>query len=318
MGTPVALLLAGAGPLSLREALSGITGSISLVSWVFLLVPQVIENYRNGSAEGFSVAFIVIWILGDIANLIGALWGHLLSTMIALAIYFCVSDAILLSQTVYYNHVTKALAVRREHLQSSAPADPQDQTRPLLGRPRRKSSGAKSRHRRSSARRSDSLSAILEKKTSARTAVLRNILAIMGICFAGTLGWFVAWRSGAWSAPGGNDDGQEMPRGAEMLGYLSALLYLRQVARIPQIIRNYLNKSCDGLSLLFFLLSLLGNLAYGAGILCHSSDSTYIKDNLPWLLGSLGTMSQDITIFIQFRIYSRGSRETPEVDSAVI
>ena len=57
-------------------------------------------------------------------------------------------------------------------------------------------------------------------------AVSRNIFAIAGICFAGTLGWFVAWRSGAWSATKESDDGQEMPRGAEMLGYLSALLYL--------------------------------------------------------------------------------------------
>lgn len=27
--------------------------------------------------------------------------------------------------------------------------------------------------------------------------------------------------------------------------------------------------------------------------------------NLPWLLGSLGTMVEDIVIFVQFRIYSR-------------
>ncbi|RPA95544.1 vacuolar membrane PQ loop repeat protein [Choiromyces venosus 120613-1] len=292
-------------------------GSISLVSWIFLLVPQVIENYRNGSAEGVSLAFITIWLLGDIANLIGALWGHLLSTMIALAIYFCMSDVILLSQTIYYNHVTKAITARREHAQRvSIPSDSQDPTKPLLARPRRRSSGARSRHRRSSARRPDSLSAILEKNPSSRMAILRNVLAITGICFAGTLGWFVAWRSGAWSATETNGDGQEMPRGAEMLGYLSALLYLG--ARIPQIIRNHQNKSCGGLSLLFFLLSLLGNLTYGAGILCHSSDSTYIKDNLPWLIGSLGTMFQDIIIFIQFHIYSRNTRESPEVDSAII
>jgi len=92
MITPVTPFLAGAEPLPLREALSGIMGSISLVSWIFLLVPQVIENYKNGSAQGVSLAFVAIWLLGDIANLIGALWGHLLSTIIALAIYFCVSD----------------------------------------------------------------------------------------------------------------------------------------------------------------------------------------------------------------------------------
>lgn len=40
MITPVPPLLAGAEPLPLREALSGIMGSISLVSWIFLLVSK--------------------------------------------------------------------------------------------------------------------------------------------------------------------------------------------------------------------------------------------------------------------------------------
>ena len=37
-------------------------------------------------------------------------------------------------------------------------------------------------------------------------------------------------------------------------------------ARIPQIIKNQREKSCEGLSLLFFMLSLLGNATYGAGV----------------------------------------------------
>lgn len=37
-------------------------------------------------------------------------------------------------------------------------------------------------------------------------------------------------------------------------------------ARIPQIAKNYREKSCDGLALLFFLLSLMGNITYGAGV----------------------------------------------------
>lgn len=47
MITPVIPLLAGAEPLPLREALSGILGSISLVSWIFLLV----SNYSSHNAQ---------------------------------------------------------------------------------------------------------------------------------------------------------------------------------------------------------------------------------------------------------------------------
>lgn len=51
-----------------------------------------------------------------------------------------------------------------------------------------------------------------------------------------------------------------------------------------------------GLSRLFFLLSLLGNITYGAGILLHSTEREYVMDNLPWLMGSLGTMAEDIIV----------------------
>jgi uncharacterized protein with PQ loop repeat len=75
-------------------------------------------------------------------------------------------------------------------------------------------------------------------------------------------------------------------------------------ARIPQIVKNYREKSCEGLALLFFILSLTGNLTYGVGILCHSLEKEYLITNLPWLIGSLGTMVEDGIIFLQFRIYS--------------
>jgi len=42
------------------------------------------------------------------------------------------------------------------------------------------------------------------------------------------------------------------------------VLYLG--ARLPQIAKNYREKSCEGLSLLFFILSVIGNLTYGAGV----------------------------------------------------
>lgn len=75
-------------------------------------------------------------------------------------------------------------------------------------------------------------------------------------------------------------------------------------ARIPQIVKNYQEKSCEGLALLFFLLSLMGNLTYGLSILAHSQEKDYIMTNLPWLIGSLGTMAEDAIIFVQFRMYA--------------
>lgn len=34
-------------------------------------LPQLIENYKNGRADGLSLMFIVAWFVGDIASLAG-------------------------------------------------------------------------------------------------------------------------------------------------------------------------------------------------------------------------------------------------------
>lgn len=59
-----------------------------------------------------------------------------------------------------------------------------------------------------------------------------------------------------------------------------------------------------GLALLFFLLSLTGNLTYGASLFAYSQDGAYLLKALPWLLGSLGTIVEDSIIFVQFKLYS--------------
>lgn len=38
---------------------------------VRLQVPQVLETHRSKNGDGISMAFLVIWLFGDIANLAG-------------------------------------------------------------------------------------------------------------------------------------------------------------------------------------------------------------------------------------------------------
>lgn len=38
-------------------------------------------------------------------------------------------------------------------------------------------------------------------------------------------------------------------------------------------------------------------------ILFHSLDKDYLLVNTPWLIGSIGTIAEDITIFIQFHVF---------------
>lgn len=166
---------------------------------------------------------------GDITNLAGALWADLVPTVIALAIYFCFADAVLLAQCFYYN----ALNARRERKRSVAAVN---ETAPLLvdqqdnlGLPgsRRRSSAASRRRTRSSGERSNSLANILEEGEGSG-AWLKNTLSVALILVAGTAGWAIAWRAGAWKpTPTDSSNGtRHMPVGAEVLGYASAVCYL--------------------------------------------------------------------------------------------
>lgn len=265
--------------LTWNEALSGIFGSISLVAWIFVLVPQLVENYRQGSAEGISLLFLSIWFVGDITNLAGATWAQLVPTVIALAVYFCFADLILISQCVYYNVLNK------KQDEESRTANGNGEVEPLLSRTdtnesnpsrpggRRRRSSAQSRRLR--AERRESLASIPEEskrgwawiKSKLRTfSRLNNTVSILLICAIGAAGWAIAWKSGIWKPAPADDpsEGAHMALGAQVLGYVSAVCYLG--ARIPQIIKNQRDRSCEGLSLLFFLLSLLGNSTYGAGV----------------------------------------------------
>ncbi|KAJ5034869.1 uncharacterized protein L3040_008137 [Drepanopeziza brunnea f. sp. 'multigermtubi'] len=292
--------------LTVREALSGVFGSISLATWIFLLLPQLYLNYKTGSAEGISLAFLCVWLIGDITNLSGALWADLVPTVIALAIYFCFADVVLITQCLYYNHINSSNAARHP---SVAPAVTEDE--PLLQRHRSSDTiGLPGSHRRRSSALSTSRNSgtkILERDEDAGMQPwLKNLLSIVGVIFVGTAGWAIAWQAGVWApintpSAGDDVDAQTTALGAKILGYISAVCYLG--ARIPQIVKNYREKSCEGLALLFFLLSLMGNFTYGISILAHSLEKDYIWTNLPWLIGSLGTMAEDAIIFVQFRMY---------------
>lgn len=300
--------VASSPALTAHEALSGVFGSISLASWIFLLVPQLVENYRQSSADGISLAFLTVWFIGDITNLAGALWAQLVPTVTALAVYFCFADLILIAQCVYYN-VKNAQKARKHSTRSEESVE-----QPLLGRrdssnvalpgsqARRRSSGDASARRR----RASSLPSLVVDEVD-KNEWVKNALSIVGVCAVGAAGWAIAWRTRVWLPTPENDGSTvepETPLGASILGYISAICYLG--ARIPQIIKNQRERSCEGLSLLFFILSLLGNATYGAGILFHSLEREYFLTNLPWLIGSLGTIVEDVIIFIQFRVFGNG------------
>ncbi|KAK9459846.1 PQ loop repeat-domain-containing protein [Lipomyces oligophaga] len=287
-----------------RLALSGIFGTTSIACWVVLLVPQLIDQWRLKSSEGVSLIFLTVWFLGDCANLLGALWARLLPNVVLLAAWFVVADAAELSSAFYYRYIYVSESSRvRERTE---PEEGEESDLPLLASDRLGVEATAFADEEE----------LLESQLPANrrdSALIKYILPVLGVFVAGGIGY--AFSSHEQPENDGGDSGDlPISLGPQILGYISALLYLS--ARIPQIIQNYQRKSVHGLSLLFFVYSTLGNVTYAFQIILYAPNAQYLILNFSWILGSLGTVFQDAIIFAQFYIYD--SRKNPQIQSEVL
>lgn len=351
------------------EALSGICGSISIACWIVVFSPQIIENFRRHSADGLSLIFIIVWLLGDVFNILGAVLQGVLPTMTILAVYYTLADIVLLGQCFYYRGFT--LSDAQPTSDEEAIVDEATEDSPLLSQANGSSTSRPSRPTAADAdrpRRSSSFSSFhshlaqvdathlspatpliastkptadppaVSSKTTASTlyAVLFNTTALVLVCAAGVLGWFLSTRSAQSHYSHDHQDFSPASKTTEVrfdlwgqiFGYFCAALYLG--SRIPQLLLNYRRKSTEGVSMLFFLFACVGNLTYVMSIFAYEPGcakleqmyaelqcddgewgreySRYILVNTSWLIGSAGTLLLDLLIFVQFWIYRNSSK----------
>ncbi|KAF2153552.1 seven transmembrane protein 1 [Myriangium duriaei CBS 260.36] len=329
------------------EAISGICGSVSIACWVVVFSPQIIENFRRSSAEGLSVEFIVIWLLGDFANIIGAVLQKVLPTMIILAIYYTLADIVLLAQCFYYRGFTLRDPKPVPKISVEAP----NERAPLLTNDVRPVSPDTKKSRSSSAASfgehfhtlGEHFSPVTPVHTHPKSepprpasprplwkTIVFNLTAIVVVVIAGIAGYYLSPAQNNQDRGGHDPSEQEssltFSTWGQIFGYLCAVLYLG--SRIPQLLLNYRRKSTEGLNALFFLFACIGNLTFVLSIFafepicsggkrgkhCAPGESgriygRYILVNLSWLLGSLGTLFLDMGVFVQFFLYRDSEEE---------
>ncbi|CAN3373916.1 hypothetical protein DIURU_005580 [Diutina rugosa] len=254
------------------HAISGITGSISIACWVIVFAPQIYENYVRKSSSGLSLSFVVLWLAGDVFNVLGSVLQGVLPTMIILAVYYTLADIVLLWQCLVYGDGGEK--TDGTHL---SPATPMHE---------------------------DTINAVLSDNAPQRPSLkdgLTKVAMVMLVFLAGVIGWLIT------DDPNREPDQLVYDPLAQFFGWLCAILYLG--SRIPQILLNYKRKSVDGISFMFFLFACLGNLTYVISILAIDTSWYYLWVNSSWLAGSLGTLAMDFTIFIQFFIYNENEPE---------
>ncbi|KAG0015078.1 hypothetical protein BGZ80_010062 [Entomortierella chlamydospora] len=93
-----------------------------------------------------------------------------------------------------------------------------------------------------------------------------------------------------------------------IFAWVCTVFYLS--SRMPQLWKNFKRKSVQGLSILMFFWAAMGNLTYSLSIL-NSADAVnpdtrqkFLREAVPYLLGSSGTLMFDVSIFGQWLYYT--------------
>ncbi|TID30316.1 hypothetical protein CANINC_001103 [Pichia inconspicua] len=296
----------------IREQLSSIFGSISFSCWLILMIPQLVEQWRLKTVDGISPIFLLIWATGDVFNVIGAIWAHLLPEVILIALWFVVADVITFA---FYFYISQVYDKKRHNHRKHHPVVLDEQTT-LLGEhaihdihPDVEDSinyastdeqHHHHHHHHHHRRKSSTLEDVVYEPEN-HSVFVRIILPLLLVIAAGVFGSILSPNKSTPDVPENPPSQGDDLLGPQILGYLCAAFYL--TARLPQIYHNYKKKSTAGLSLLFFLLTMLGNITYSLQILVYKRDREYLLLNLSWLLGSLGTIIEDIVILTQFYLY---------------
>jgi uncharacterized protein with PQ loop repeat len=75
-------------------AISTVLGCLSILSWLFAQLPQIVKNYKIQSTAGLSIFFLAEWCLGDATNLAGAILTGQATWQIIVASYYLFVDVV--------------------------------------------------------------------------------------------------------------------------------------------------------------------------------------------------------------------------------
>ncbi|KAL4648342.1 hypothetical protein GN956_G6637, partial [Arapaima gigas] len=244
---------------------SVILGLLSIVCFMVSLGPQCYKSYRTGNMDSaLSIWFLLLWLAGDSCNLVGSFLANQLPLQCYTAVYYVLADLVTLSMYGYYKTKNKG---RNNRVLVNVFV-----VLWLTGVPVyliHSGTGPHVDFVQPGFKGRVLLAALEDSTTSIKPFNTKEIIGFV-------------------------------------IGSLSSLLYLG--SRIPQIYTNFRRKSTEGVSYFLFALVILGNTTYGLSVLVKNPDATdsegsYIVHHLPWLIGSLGTLSLDIVISGQFLLY---------------
>ena len=268
------------------QRVSFFLGLLSILLWIPALFPQILTNYRTKRTDALSIGFVLQWLLGDLSNVIGCLWAQMLPTQLWTAIYFSLTDVVLLSQYAYYKGFHRVLPSESS---DTLPDESVDESDGLVG-----TGHVNHRGRRGTASKQALYSValvslvLLSQSSFTASQSPQVLLSTLPLCDAAPELSLVQLTAGC------------------LASWISGLLYFS--SRIPQVYHNYQRQSTEGLSLALFVLSILANLAYGVSVFLRLGDmqsAKFWRATAPFIIGSLGTIVLDVVIVLQTLLYKQ-------------
>ncbi|KAM9911222.1 hypothetical protein OXX69_003713 [Metschnikowia pulcherrima] len=316
------------------SGISHLFSTFSLLSWICAQLPQIVSNYTTKSAEGISPSFLLLWFMGDFLSFTSCLLNDAaLSFQIYLSMFFLANDLTLCWQYYYYNSVYPRRQFKKlSQNESEVTANAETHCSEVHAGPgvvHIRPGGKESPEYFGSS--SDPNMATKETIPSPSTSLSSNEGASHKPGFGSTgtspkLGKMAAaslFLNAGVSHAFSTDKSSTISVSGfeETLGLILAwgctCVYVS--SRCPQLYRNYLRKSVDGISPLLFGSALLGNLTYTLSVmtscefLSAEDKKGFFLKQLPYLLGSSGTIVFDIAYFYQRYIYREAGRDSTEL-----
>lgn len=308
-----------------------IIGWTSPLFWFCCQLPQFYKNWKNKSATALSIVFLLEWFAGDFLNLVSSVLTGQLTTQIATATLFIVMDIFLCIQYFYY---TKVYRGRR-----TSTASPEgERYTSLYDSGNEEEEQEKESSKRLTIDEIDVEGEITSNKPIKKVSSV-PALAVYSPLLLATF-WFssyvalsslqndVASSSFRPSTTNGrivgigpsarrlldSSSSDDLCNGdlvkshtietiGIVLAYCSAIVYL--TSRLPQIYKNWVRGSVEGLSPYMFACAVMGNLTYALGVLVKRPSSSDLTSALPFLIGSVGTTFFDAVILAQYVYYNR-------------
>jgi solute carrier family 66 (lysosomal lysine-arginine transporter), member 1 len=283
---------------------SNALGFLSIAAWLFAQLPQIYKNWSISSTSGLSIYFLVEWCLGDLSNLLGALFTHQASWQVAIGSYYVFVDICLVTQWFWYEKLRHGRIVRRvQQIRGGGPDDwsgggLQEVIIEGAGPYTPSESGASTPARQNEQERSIQgarpqiifRSPTYEKHTSdekekagssysatPRSTTIHRLgqssspmpspsprTVLLIVCLAAMAQAGPVAKPPETPSVISSHHPTPLENAGTILSWMSTILYLG--SRLPQLIKNWRRKSTAGLSPLLFAAAFCGNLFYSLAL----------------------------------------------------